>query len=150
MIMVYNYDVVNDTVSDSGKETVIDKVSMPKTARREMAILYLCVTVFMLIMFLVTTFRDKIGVYKRLYTNDYITVSGEVHNFKAGEKCGEESFYIGDVAFSYEEDQGMGYHTFKSNGGVINGDEQKLTVGYIPYKGKNIIVCIGAAEDSNF
>jgi hypothetical protein len=138
VIKLYNSDVVKDTVLDIGEETVIDKIGMPKTARREMAILYLCVTVVMLFVFLVTTFRDKIGVYKRLYTDDYITVSGEVHNFKSGEERGEESFYIGDVEFSYEEGQGMGYHTFKRDGGVITGDEQKLTVGYIPYKGKKL------------
>ena len=72
-------------------------------------------------------------------------VAGEVSDFSTPESSfgGHvmESFRIENVVFSYSNSRNFGYHQFRCEGGVIQGNGQKLRVEYYTdsLTGENII-----------
>lgn len=75
----------------------------------------------------------------------YETVTGEVKNFTTmtPEGKGQEAFDIDGVHFSYSDSiVQQGYHNSKPFGGVIQGEGQKLKIGYVEKNGENTIVYI--------
>ena len=103
-----------------------------------------------IIAFLSLTLIFQIIIYSKtanLYkSGDYEVVEGYVENFDTGTY---ENFDINGIHFSYYNSRiTQGYHTTKSNDGVISGDGQHLKIGYVRYgfSSDNIIVYIEELE----
>jgi len=99
--------------------------------------------------FLIITVISEINMYKQIigaYKNgNYQIVEGYVENFEHHAVTGEsgEAFEINGITFSYDKPSGeQGYSDTKYHGGVIEGDGQHLKIGYVTYRGKNVIVYI--------
>ena len=97
--------------------------------------------------------HDQIEMYRDLrsaYEHDfYLTVEGPVENyaFRSERSISYESFEIGGVPFAYQSGSLMtGYCRTRDNGGVIYKNGQQLRIGYVPYGGSNVIVCIKSIE----
>ena len=87
-------------------------------------------------------YNHTVGAFKR---GDYYTVEGFVENFHPMPKEGHdsESFSINGIQSKYGYTISFGYHTIKSDGGVITGNGQHLRIGYTCYNWLgNVIVYI--------
>ena len=91
--------------------------------------------------FLVNFIIFEIGNYKNIifpyFRGEYQTVQGAVENLKY-EKNGSCSFCVNGVTFNSGE-SGM-YPSFYGDDRIIYMDTQPVTIGYITYKGLNLIV----------
>ena len=74
----------------------------------------------------------------------YEVVEGPVESFipQPREKHAAESFEIDGVVFKYPIGHHYGYDTTYFEGGAIRWEGEVLRIGYIPYKGDNLIVLI--------
>ena len=85
------------------------------------------------------------NIKKEIEDGTILVVEGEVYDFSTPESTfgGHvmESFRIKNVVFSYSNSENFGYCRFRCEGGVIQGDGQKLKIEYYtdPLTGENII-----------
>lgn len=99
--------------------------------------------VFVLLIFPLYSYF-KINQY--LKEDNFLTVSGEVYDFKTPENSFEghnsESFSIDNINFEYYGTENYGYSEFLCNGGVVKGNGQKLEISYCydPIT-KEIVIC---------
>lgn len=83
-------------------------------------------------------YQEIYCVYKE---GQYEIVEGTVESFSTTKT--KEEFTLAGVHFAYNErENNVGYHKVLAHGGVINGDGQKIKIGYVPYNGENRIVLI--------
>ena len=96
---------------------------------------------------LVKDYKATAGAYQE---GNYLSTEGSVTNFhpadpqNSDKALRRESFTLGGVSFSYSPASvAAGYHTPRELGGVIQGDGQRLRIGYVPLAGgENRIVAI--------
>ena len=88
--------------------------------------------------------REYEAVVLAYERGDYEVVEGPVENFipQPREKHAAESFEIDGVVFKYPIGHHYGYDKTYYEGGVIRWEGKILRIGYIPYKGDNLIVLI--------
>lgn len=88
--------------------------------------------------------REYEAVVVAYENGDYEVVEGPVENFipQPREKHAAESFEIDGVVFEYPIGHHYGYDRTYYEGGVIRWEGKILRIGYIPYKGDNLIVLI--------
>jgi predicted secreted protein len=130
----------SDTVLGTDEPTVLDNIGKSRQSLYAMAITGLCFTVILLLYFVFNSAYNNYNVYQKFNSGEYSIVSGKVHDFESDGK--KEEFYIDDVQFTYYKSSWLGYHRFKDDGGVITGDGQQVTIGYLPYGVDNVIVYI--------
>ncbi len=88
--------------------------------------------------------REYEAVVLAYERGDYEVVEGPVESFipQPREKHAAESFEIDGVVFEYPIGHHYGYDKTYYEGGVIRWEGKILRIGYIPYKGDNLIVLI--------
>lgn len=146
-IMIYNKPRSEYNLELS-EVPIVGNLFPRRSVRKEQAILAFIISVILFCVFLLGTGRKISYVYNKYNSNDYNIISGEVTEFIAGgfDYSKVESFCIDNVKFEYSDSDYCGYNKNKNGGGVITGNGQKLKIGYINYKGENIIVSIEQME----
>ena len=112
--------------------------------------LYVVLTEIISMYMLFDMYRKTVMAYR---DGDYQIVEGYVENFDPMPYGvhKDETFDIEGVKFQYSDFRILfGYHNAKSHEGVINGKGQYLIIGYVRYKGENIIVYIEEVPEKNY
>lgn len=120
----------------------IDKVILPRSIRKGNVIFGIIFTIILFSLFLFKVGGNYVYIYSKFYLNRYSVTTGKVYNFEEIPKHSAEKFYINDIEFIYSKNLKYGYNKIKNEGSVITGNGQNLKIGYIEYKGLNIIVYI--------
>lgn len=121
--------------------TIENKKGMKLTVR----ILSLCFAVLFTWSLFIYPIVEYRKTHKAILTDHVYVVEGEVTDFDTptnsfgGHKT--ESFRISEIDFSYSGTENYGYHKLRCDGGVIEGNGQKLRVTYYvqTQTGTNII-----------